>query len=306
VATNASIRPDRPASIGDLVRSSCPTFSFEFFPPKNAEGEQVLWQTIRELEPLKPSFVSVTYGAGGTTRDLTVDVTERIATETTMLPMAHLTAVEHSVRELRHVVGRLADAGVRNILAIRGDPKGDPTGEWVQHPEGLLYAEELVHLIKEAGDFSVGVAAFPYKHPRSTDIEDDTQHLVDKLRAGADFAITQMVFEADDYMRLRDRVATANCDVPIVPCVMPVTRFATIARSVKLSGAPFPARLAAQFERVADDPAAVRRLGIEQAGELCQLLLSEGAPGIHFITFNRSTATREVWRDITGATAHAA
>ncbi|GIG60460.1 methylenetetrahydrofolate reductase [Longispora fulva] len=303
---NASFRPARPASIGDLIRHPDPTFSFEFFPPRNAEGEQVLWQTIRELEQLRPSFVSVTYGAGGTTRDLTVEVTERLATETTMLPMAHLTAVDHSVRELRHVVGRLASAGVRNILAVRGDPKSGVNGEWIKHPEGVLYAEDLVRLVKESGDFSVGVAAFPYKHPRSRDVEEDTKFFVRKMKAGADFAITQMFFDADDYLRLRDRVAAAGCEAPIVPCIMPVVAMGTIARSAELSGAPFPPALAAEFEKVAADPAAVRRLGIDQAGELCQKLLREGAPGIHFITFNRSTATREVWQNITGVRAHAA
>ncbi len=290
--------PGGPPAIGELIGGGDPTFSFEFFPAKDAEGERLLWQTIRELESLHPSFVSVTYGAGGTTRDRTVDVTERIATETTLVPMAHLTAVNHSVRELRHVVGRLAAAGVRNILAVRGDPPGDPMAEWVRHPEGVEYAADLVSLVKEAGDFSVGVAAFPYKHPRSPDVETDTRHLVRKCRAGADFAITQMFFVAEDYLRLRDRVAAAGCDVPIIPGIMPITRYATIARSEQLSGAPFPPALAAGFARVADDPEAVRRYGIEQASALCQRLLDEGAPGIHFITFNRSTATREVWRNL--------
>src|SRR5256886_2447986 len=285
-------------SIGDLVGAAAPTFSFEFFPPRDADGERQLWQAIRELESLRPSFVSITYGAGGSTRDNTVAATERVASDTTMLPMAHLTAVSHSVAELRHVIGRLAGAGIRNVLAIRGDPPGDPQGEWVRHPSGVLYAGDLVRLIKDAGDFCVGVAAFPYKHPRSASVEADTEHFVRKCRAGADFAITQMFFDAEDYLRLRDRVAAAGSGTPTSAGILPVTSMRTIERSEQLSGAPFPPALAAQFERIADDPAAVRRLGIEQAGALCERLLAEGAPGIHFITLNRSTATREVWQQL--------
>jgi methylenetetrahydrofolate reductase (NADPH) len=286
-------------TVRDCFKAGRPTFSFEFFPPKTPEDDRLLWTTIRELESLRPDFVSVTYGAGGATRDRTIEITEKIASDTTLLPVAHLTAVGHSVAEIRAIVGRLADAGISNMLALRGDPPGNPLGEWVSHPEGLSYAGDLVSLLRAHGDFTVGVAAFPYKHPRSESVEQDTVRFVEKCRRGADYAITQMFFVAEDYLRLRDRVAAAGCEVPILAGLMPVTNMGTIERSEQLSGAPFPAALQARFEAVADDPKAVRALGIEEASKLAERLLAEGAPGIHFITFNRSKATREVWANLT-------
>ncbi|ROO83882.1 5,10-methylenetetrahydrofolate reductase (NAD(P)) [Actinocorallia herbida] len=282
-------------TIRELLASGEKTFSFEFFPPKTEQGLLNLWRAIREVEALHPSFVSVTYGAGGGTRDTTVDIVERIATDTTLTPVAHFTAVNHSMAELRNLVGRFASVGVNNILALRGDPPGDPNGEWIKHPEGVEYAGELVKMIRACGDFSVGVAAFPYKHPRSPDIATDTRRFVEKCRAGADYAITQMFFRAEDYFRLRDRVAAEGCDIPILPGIMPVTQLSTITRSAQLSGAPFPADLAERFHALGDDPEAVRNLGVEHCALLSQELLEGGAPGIHFITMNRSTATREVF-----------
>ncbi|ATE53055.1 MULTISPECIES: methylenetetrahydrofolate reductase [Actinosynnema] len=281
-------------SVLERLAGKTPAFSVEFFPPRDAADEQVLWRAIRELEALDPAFVSITYGAGGSGRDRTIRATGRVAQETTLVPMAHLTAVDHSVAELRNVIGWYAAVGVRNILALRGDPPGDPNGEWTAHPQGLNYAEELVRLCRELGDFCVGVAAFPYGHPRSADLDTDTEHLVRKLRAGADFAIAQLFFEADDFLRLRDRVVARGCDAALLPGLMPLTTPRTLAKTVELSGAPVPDSVARALDPFTGDPAGFRRAGVELVTRMGERLLAEGVPGLHFYTLNRSKATREV------------
>lgn len=285
--------PERP--LRELLASGEPSFSFEFFPSKQGALDPTVWETLRRLEPLKPTFVSVTYGAGGSTQERTLELCRRIESETGMSTVAHLTCVDADVDELRAVIRKFLDAGIRSVLALRGDPTAGPEAEWVTHPNGFKYAIQLVALLKELGDFTIGVAAFPEKHPESPSIAHDCRVLAEKQRAGAHYAITQLFFQPVDYFALVDRAQAAGVTMPIIPGIMPVTNLAQIERFASLSGAEFPQHLRERFEAVRGDEARVAAVGVEVATELSAALLQGGAPGLHFYTMNKSTATLQVF-----------
>jgi methylenetetrahydrofolate reductase (NADPH) len=296
--SSTSLR-SRPPTIVELLRGrQRPLFSFELFPPKDEDQTRQLWQTVRELESLAPDFVSVTYGASGSTRERTITATEAIAQHTTLRTMAHLTCASQSVDDLRRVIGSYAAAGIRHILAIRGDMPGGPTVPWERHERGLANATELVAMIRSLGDFCIGVAAFPDLHPERHDPDLDARVLVAKERAGAGFAITQLFFTATRYFELVDRVRALGSDLPIIPGIMPVARLSQIQRFADLSGADLPARVVDRLNAAGGDDAAVRQVGIDLATELSEDLMAGGAPGLHFITMNRSRATREIFARI--------
>lgn len=281
--------------IGRLIREGGRSFSFEFFPPKDEAGEAQLWAAIEALQPYRPTFVSVTYGAGGSTRDKTVKVTERIARETSMVPMAHLTCVGHTAAEIGAILDDYAAAGVRNVMALRGDPSEGPRAPWTTTPGGFTYARELVELVRDRGGFDVGVAAFPEGHPSADSLDADADVLVAKAEAGAAFAVTQMFFRAEDYFGLVERVRARGVDLPILPGIMPILNLAAIRRQGELIGTSVPDEIVDRIQARADDPAAVRAEGIALAAELCEELLAGGAPGLHFYTLNRSKATLEIF-----------
>ena len=288
--------PDNVAlGIGELIRSGERSFSFEFFPPKDEAGEEQLWKALSELEPYRPTFVSVTYGAGGSSRDTTLRVTGRIARETSMLPMGHLTCVGHTRAELESILASFADAGVHNVLALRGDPSEGPRAPWTPTAGGFSHACELVSLAREHGGFSIGVAAFPGGHPGAESFERDLEVLLEKQKCGAEFAITDMVFRAVDYFELVERASAIGVEIPVVPGIMPILNLGQVARMAELSGREIPAEVRERVEVHRDDPAALRAEGIAMAAELCEALLERGAPGLHFYTLNRSRATREIF-----------
>jgi len=281
--------------MADLIAQGERSFSFEFFPPKDEAGEEQLWRAISDLEPYRPTFVSVTYGAGGATRDTTVRVTSRIAHETSMLPVAHLTCVGHTEQEIESILDTYTAAGVNHVMALRGDPSDGPRAPWTPTEGGLTYASDLVELVRRRGDFRIGVAAFPEGHPTAESLDHDADVLVAKARAGAEFAVTQMFFRASDYFGLVERVRSRGVDLPILPGIMPILNLNAIRRQGELIGTEVPAEIIDRISVHDGDPVALRAEGIAIAAELCEELLAGGAPGLHFYTLNRSKATLEIF-----------
>lgn len=280
--------------IRNCLNPSQPCFSFEFFPPKTDAGVASLLRTVEELAPLNPGFVSVTYGAGGSTRDRTVDLVTHIKQETGIEAMAHLTCVGHTRDELRDVLRRLAAARIENVLVLRGDPpQGQQTFEPV--PGGFRYAEELVRFVREEDfNFCLGGACYPEGHVETASREDDLRHLKAKVDAGMDFVVTQLFFDNAFYFDFVERARRAGINVPIVPGIMPITNYEQVQRFTRMCGATVPMRLALQMERVKDQPDAVVQLGVAHATVQCMELLARGVPGIHFYTLNKSPATRMI------------
>jgi methylenetetrahydrofolate reductase (NADPH) len=275
------------------------SYSFEFFPPKDVEGEERLWAAIDGLKSINPDFVSVTYGAGGTTRDRSIRIAQEITKRTGISTVAHLTCVGSTRDELISILHSYKEAGIRSILALRGDPTGGPSAPWTPTPGGLNYADELVQLADEFGGFTIGVAAFPDGHPASSgDFEKDIDVLIRKEELGATFATTQFFFEAARYTQLVERLAERGSQLVIIPGILPVTNVKLLHRMAELGGTAIPAHIAEAFAQVENDATAVRALGVEIATSLCRELLVAGAPGLHFYTMNSSTATQEIYRNL--------
>ena len=274
-------------------------YSFEFFPPKDQAGEERLWAAMSALEPIAPDFISVTYGAGGSTRDRTIRITSQITERTSIPTVAHLTCVGSTRGELIEILQKYKEAGIHSILALRGDPTGGPSAPWVPTVGGFNHADQLVELAMEVGGFEVGVAAFPDGHPASNgDLAKDVDVLIRKESLGATFATTQFFFEAQSYQRLVEALAEKGSSLPIIPGILPVTNVKQLVRMSELSGTPIPANILEKFSTIEDDQDAVQKLGIEIATQLCEELLKLGVPGLHFYTMNTSSATLEIYRKL--------
>jgi methylenetetrahydrofolate reductase (NADPH) len=277
-----------------------PVFSFEFFPPKTDEGMEQLKQTLHDLKEDEPAYVSVTYGAAGATRDRTVEITRWIKEDLGVEAMAHLSCVGEPVERLREILDQMHDAGIENVLALRGDaPRGET--EWKPHPGGLRYSTELAKLISDNYDFAVGAACFPEVHPEAPDMASDIRFLKEKVGAGVGFLITQLFYDNELYFDFVEEARAAGINVPIIPGIMPVTNFSQIKRITEMCGATIPPDFERELAARADDPNALTELGVAYATLQCAELLSRGAPGIHFYTLNRSPATRAILAALRGA-----
>jgi methylenetetrahydrofolate reductase (NADPH) len=278
------------------------SYSFEFFPPKDAEGEERLWHAIEGLKSIAPDFVSVTYGAGGSTRDRSIRIAREITDRTGIPTVAHITCVGSTREELIEILRSYQDAKITSILALRGDPVGGPLAPWIPTENGFTHADQLVELARDCGGFKIGVAAFPDGHPSSAgDFDKDIDVLIRKEQLGATFATTQFFFDVRAYVNLVDRLAKRGSRLTIIPGILPVTNVKLLHRMAELGGTPIPSRMAKAFADIESNSQAVRDLGVEIATKLCQELLEAGAPGLHFYTMNSSTATVEIYRRITDA-----
>ncbi len=285
--------------ISDILKQVNTSISFEFFPPKTEEAEKQLFQTIKDLEPLNPTFVSVTYGAGGSTRDRTRKIVKKIHEETNLTVMAHLTCIGHTKKELIEILQDYKNIGIENILALRGDIPINQ--ENFKIPEdGCHHANELVELIRENFDdyFSIGVACYPEGHPESPNIERDIYYFKKKVEAGAEFAITQMFFENKYFYDYLEKVQKEGINIPIIPGIMPITNFKQIRKFAAMCGATIPEELVKKLEKYEDNPEMVKKIGIEYATEQCIDLLKHNVKGLHFYTLNKSDATIQIYNKI--------
>jgi methylenetetrahydrofolate reductase (NADH) len=283
--------------IHDIINQQHPTLSFEFFPPKDDIGFWDLYRTVQSLKPLAPSYVSVTYGAGGSTRRKTVDLVQRIKNDIGIESMAHLTCVGADQKEIASVLDQLRTNGIENVLALRGDP---PAGAdtFVATEGGFTYANELVEFIRSRYDFCVGAACYPEGHPECPDLSVDMDNLKRKVDAGVDFLITQLFFSNDDFFAFRDKANRSGIDLPIIAGIMPINSVKQVKRFTQMCGAKIPKELLAKIEAVEDDPEAVRHVGSYHATEQCNALIDGNVAGIHFYTLNKSTATRAIFQQI--------
>jgi len=283
----------------DILSAGKPTISFEFFPPKDDRGFDDLFRTIEALQPLSPSYVSVTYGAGGGTRRKTVELVQRIKHEIGIESMAHLTCVGSTRDEIASVLDSLRDSGMENVLPLRGDPPKGET-EFNVTPGGFRYASELVEFIRPNYSFCLAGACYPEKHPEAPSSDTDLDSLKRKVDAGLDFLITQLFFDNEDFLRFRDRAVAAGVKIPILAGIMPIRNVKQIKRFTGMCGAALPPQLLSKIEGVEDDADAVAQIGVNHAVRQCERLLAEAAAGIHFYTLNRSTATRAIFQEIKG------